>query len=459
MGHLPPREEFYAERDSRTDRIAPNQDYRNFQVRLMAGAATVCTYPGQVQLLTAANMLARWCRHVELGFPDAPLVDALQLPSHQTLHQRIAAEMEAADPYGLFVFTSTSSPTVQYVLKAGSASVAEPVDFTVDSDGWTVRAAQGNAAFSLEEDYHNPVGPALAACIGVADAFKVAVGEPSSMRVQTFTRSLFDLRLKEPSIIQPQSLPAHIELGHVCIVGVGSVGSAVVYLLRMLPLRGTFTLIDHDPVKLVNLNRSPLFGYRDVCRAKVAVAKAHLQSSVLVHAFTDTYAAFIDQQGRPPVDVLLALANEQGVRSTIENNFPPVQVYGSTFEWGMNYHRHIPLVDDCSLCRFPVEAGTLPTVCSTAKVEVAENEQLDAALPFASMGAAALTVAGLIRLQYPGYTNMPNFASIDLKGDLGVVPTYSKRPQPSCSCGGRNKKLQARFIQPTRFASLSQEQE
>lgn len=455
MYQLPPRDEFYWERDNRTDRIAPNQDYRNFRVRLVASNASVCTYPGQVQLLTAANMLTRWCRYVELGFVDAPLVGDLRLPPFRTLHQRIAAEMAAADPYGVFVFKPTSSQTAQYVLKVGNVSVAEPVDFTIDSDGWSVHAAQGDVSFALTDSYHNPTGPALAACIGVADAFKVAIGEPANTRVRQFMRSLFDLRLTEPSVIEPPPMPPCIELGNVGIVGIGSVGSAVIYLLRMLPLNGAFSLIDHDPVKVVNLNRSPLFGYRDVRRDKVVVAEQYLQSHVPVHAFTGTYAEFIDRQGRPPMDILLALANEQGVRSTIENNFPPIQVYGTTFEWGVNYHRHIPALDDCSLCRFPVTNSDLPTICSNAKVAVAEKEQVDAALPFASVGAAALTVASLIRLQYPNFITTPNFASIDLKGSLNVLAIYSKRPQPTCSCGMNSKTLHARLIQPTRFASLS----
>lgn len=457
MHQLPPRDEFYRERDNRTDRIAPNQDYRNFRIRIVAGSATIYTYPGQVQLLMVANMLTRWCGYVELGFADAPLIDDLRLPPFQTLHQRIATEMEAADPYGIFVFKSTPSLTTHYVLKVGSANVAEPIDFTIDSDGWSIQAAQGDTDFLLTDSYHNPTGPALAACIGVADAFKVAVGEPASTRVRQFRRSLFDLRLADPGTLKPPLMPQRIELGNVCIVGIGSVGSAVIYLLRMLPLNGTFSLIDHDMIKFVNLNRSPLFGYQDVCHDKVAVAEQYLQQHVPVYAFTGTYAEFINRRGRPHMDILLALANEQGVRSTIENNFPPVQVYGTTFAWGINYHRHIPLLDDCSLCRFPIENGNLSTICSTTKVAVTEGEQVDAALPFASVGAAALTVASLIRLQYPNFAVTPNFASIDLKGNLNILATYSKRPQPNCSCEASSKTLHARLIQSTRFASLTQE--
>src|SRR5690606_3723351 len=104
-------------------------------------------------------------------------------------------------------------------------------------------------------------------------------------------------------------------------------------------------------------------------------------SHVPTTAFAGTYADFIAQQGRraDSVDLILPLANELGVRASIEGNFPPVQVYGTTVDWIANYHRHIPLVDDCSLCRFPLEDTPIQTVCSTARVETSTEEVVDAA--------------------------------------------------------------------------------
>lgn len=449
-------DEFYRWRNDRTDRIAENQDYQRIHVRLVAAPATTKTYAGQVQLLLAANMLSRWCRTLEFGFTDVPLLLQLQLLPGMTLHQRIAAETQAADPFGNFVFRPNRSNRVQYTLKIGSTSVNEPVNFTVDSDGWLVCAGRGDCSFVFSHAQHNPVGPALAACVGVADAFKVATKQPSSLLVERFVFSAFDLQMVSSNAYNSLPMPERLYLGNVQIIGIGSVGSAAVYLLRMLAIKGCLTLIDHDVVKIENLNRSPLFGFGDVGRCKVHTAQQYLHSQVPTRAFIGTYSDFICQHSRQAnsVDLILPFANEFGVRSAIENNFPPVQVYGTTFDWGINYHHHISLIDDCSLCRFP-EDVPVPTICSTTQIEVIPEERIDAALPFASVGAAALTIAGLIRLQFPDYLNSPNFACIDFKGNLSHVLSYRRRPQPQCLCSSRSRAIHRRFIHETKFYSFS----
>lgn len=457
MKELRVAEEFYHWRDDRTNRLVDQRDYHQFHVRVVAGVSTVQSYTGQVQLLTVANMLARWCRTIELDFVDTPLVNQLQFFPGMTLHQRIDMEMGAADPYGTFVFQRERSDGVHYTLKIGSTPINEPIDFTIDSDGWLVYAGRGNCLFSLLHPQNNPVGPTLAACIGVADAFKIATAQPKTSVVQHIIFSAFDLRVPPSPSVSPPLLPKLLSLGNIQMIGVGSVGSAVTYLLRMLSVDASLSFIDHDPVKIENLNRSPLFGYTDVGHYKVDVAQRYLQSHIPAKAFVGTYSDFLRQNGRlaSEVDLILSLANEFSVRSDIEHNFPPLQVYGTTFDWGINYHHHIPLVDDCSLCRFPEKDIQASMICSTTKIEITQEEQIDAALPFASMGAAALIIAGLIRLQFPNYVNTPNFACIDFKGDLNHLLSYQRKAHSECSCTTRSKSVHKRLIDKTRFRLLS----
>lgn len=452
--------EFYRLRDDRTNRVTPSRDYHSLRVRLIAGPMTVQNFAGQVQLLTSANLLARWCRQLEFGFPDASLAQLLQVQGYKTLHQRIRAEVDQANPFGHFVFKAERSGSVQYTLKVGSDNLAEPVDFTIDASGWEVWAGQGNCVFDLPHPPNNPIGPAFTACLGVADAFKVAIGLPGANRIRRLAWSLFDfchLDTKK-STLSPQ-MPTTLALGNVQIVGIGSVGSSVIYLLAMLTLEGSILIIDHDIVKIENLNRSPLFGIAAVSQPKVTVAAHYLQSFVSVEAFAGRYGEFIRQHGRKPgdVDLILPLANEFGVRPNIENNFPPLQIYGTTTpDWGVNYHRHIPFQEDCSVCRFPSEVQP-NFVCSTAQVETEQNEQVDAALPFLSMAAAILIVADLLKLQLPGYPFTSNFAFIDFKG--GLEPpyplVYQRHRRVGCICAERSPHIYRRYLASTRFSELS----
>jgi molybdopterin/thiamine biosynthesis adenylyltransferase len=452
--------EFYQRRDERTNRLTSSRSYHQLGVRLVASPGTTRSYGGQAQLLITANMLARWCRNLEFGFPDAPLMEQLRISGYTSLHQRIRAEVTHADPFGQFAFGLARTDKVRYALKVGGGCAAEPIDFTIDTDGWTVHAGRGDCNFGITTCQDTPIGPAFAACVGVADAFKVATGLPPNKRVQNVSISVFDNELTDAGVVKDHPrISDSLKLGKVQIVGVGSVGSAVVYLLAMLRLNGFVYLIDHDDVEEVNLNRSPLFGFSDIGKRKVQVAEQYLRPRIRAQAFQGRYDHFIESFDRRPgdTDVILPLANEFGVRSFVENNLPPLQIYGTTTtDWGINFHRHIPFQDDCSLCRFPSEVHQANFVCSEAQIGDEEGEQVDAALPFLSMGAAALTVADLIKLQMPGYPFTPNFAFIDFKGNLEFLITYRRKSKATCLCPKRSSAIHKHYNGSTRFSALSQ---
>ena len=147
------------------------------------------------------------------------------------------------------------------------------------------------------------------------------------------------------------------------------------------------------------------------------IAAKHIDDFIDVDPFVGLYNEFIDHHGRLPgeVDLILPEANEYGVRFFVENNYPPLQIYGTTTKsWGINYHRHIPFSgEDCSVCRFPSTDVSPDMVCSKNEVSTSTEKQIDAALPFLSVGAAILTIADIMRLQISGYPHIPNFAYID----------------------------------------------
>jgi predicted CXXCH cytochrome family protein len=250
-------------------------------------------------------------------------------------------------------------------------------------------------------------------------------------------------------------MPDIILVGNVQLIGVGSVGSAIAYLLRMLPLEGEVTIIDHDLIEIENLNRSPLFGISDVGKPKVSVVDQYLNNHITVNAFQGQYSEFIKSHGRKPgsIDILIPEANEYNVRFDMENNYPPIQIYGTTStSWGINYHRHVPLSqDDCSVCHFPASTTQPNFICSEAQVEIQDEKPIDAALPFLSVGAAALVVADLIKLQLPGYPFTSNFAYIDFLGKLENIVSYDRRSKEDCPCRTRSVNIHKKYISSTRF--------
>jgi hypothetical protein len=187
------------------------------------------------------------------------------------------------------------------------------------------------------------------------------------------------------------------------LVGAGSVGSAIAYLLGLAGLTATLTVVDRDVVGVENLNRSPLFGRQTFGLPKVAaVARALAGSTVLVTPFEGWWDAFVAAPDCGTFDVWLPLANERGVRWSMQQNLPPLLIHASTgVNGGVNFGRHIPGRGDCLAERFPAALERVPLVCATSAVPT-PGGPADAALPFASVFAGLLVVADLVRLQLLG---------------------------------------------------------
>jgi hypothetical protein len=152
-------------------------------------------------------------------------------------------------------------------------------------------------------------------------------------------------------------------------------------------------------------------------------------------------------------DVWLPLANERGVRWSMQQNLPPLLIHASTgVNGGVNFGRHIPGRGDCLAERFPAEPERAPLVCATTAVPTPEGA-VDAALPFASVFAGLLVVADLIRLQLPGYPHVPNLAVLDFGGDLAHPLLIDRQARPGCTCRYQ-QDLVRRVRGDTRYAGL-----
>jgi len=447
--------EFYRRRDDRTNRLTDNRSYHDFHIRVTSEDSSIHSYIGQVQLITAANMLARWCRRIEFGFGDAPLVDELRLGGCATLHDRIQMEISQADPFGNFTFKLEPSSIVEYTLHVGKKDQLEKASFVIDTDGWNAYAGIDYDFSIVRSLQNNPVGAAFAACIGVADAFKVATRQSKDNRVRRLGLSLFNFACNTDS----SPVPDRISLGKMQLIGAGSVGSAIAYLLRMMPLDAQLSIVDHDLIEIENLNRSPLFGIGDNNLTKAEVTANYLKGHIPVESFPERYDEFIQGHGRKPgdTDIIIPVANEYNIRADVENNFPPIQVYGTTTtSWGVNYHRHVPLSDDdCSMCRFPPGDIHPNFACSMVQVETENKKRIDAALPFLSMAAAVVTVADLIKLQLPDYPYTPNFAFLDFLGRMESTSIYSKPKKSGCICSHRSNAIHTKYLDSTRYFLLA----
>jgi hypothetical protein len=298
----------------------------------------------------------------------------------------------------------------------------------IDSAGWL--AAIG-APVGASGELANPFGALAAGCLGVAELFKRAVNSR-----YIFEPYYFDVfSLKTSSVrLEPVGFPGDLAVGKTLMIGAGSVASAFAYCARILRFSCDLTAIDHDIVKILNFNRSPIFGKSTFELPKPSAIEAFLDGSgINVRPYSKDFSAFLKEF--PGVahqhDIWLPLANEFNVRWIIQNNFPPLMVHGSTSSnWAVNFGRHIPGIGDCLVDRYPVE--TAPVACSKGAIAV-DSRPVDAALPFLSFFAGLLIAADLVRLKMPGYPHVPNFAQFGFS-DRFISQAFNREGAANCIC-------------------------
>lgn len=453
------RDEFYRLARDRSRRYLRGDFFTTAQIGLTASRYTAQTYSGQVLILSTANLISRSCPRATLAIPDAPLHPYLVRPGVTTLWERLRFEMYGANPYGDYEIGGAISNDVDYVLQLGrgEGDIAT-LDLTADGDGWMAYVGRRSASPFLEHKGLNPIGPVAAACLAVADLFKVIANVPEHLRVTQRILSLFDYTLGD-SLPATLTVPENVDLGAAQMVGVGSVGSAVLYLLSLLPVRGHLDLIEPQNVEWENLDRSSIFMVEDVGRPKVEVGAKWIAGHTLqIHSHRMTYADFVRVHGRAigRLDVVLLLANEDNVYADFQNNFPPLVVYGTTTSgWGVNLGRHIPLREECVLCRYPNHLTPM-FECSTAEVVVPQNgERIDASLPFLSLMAGTLAVAELLKAQLNGYPFHGNFVYMDFKGPLTRIQVTQRDKQRGCICSRQSQTVYQNVIAGSRRAGLS----
>ena len=361
--------------------------------------------PGHVLLLGLVNLLARAHQHiVVVGDLNGDLMcrDPFH---HRRLETAVLGLASGINPF-IEVDVARTAPRTEPLISIG---IAAPADVRVGCEGWT--ALFGETVEVGREATSMP-GAILAACLGAATAFHRQLGVPA---VPTGPYSLWEYvrnsRGQGPAVEGP------IDVGRTLQVGVGAVGAAVDYWMAFLGLVGPWTLVDGDKVDVTNLNRQLYFlavdaGWPDGDAVNKATAVAERLGN---GATASPHHYGLDQQVvDAEYDVVLALANEGGVRPALQSRPEPVLLHATTTPtWTATSHPHIAALADCIVCRLPDEED--PTFkCSTGFI--GPRRRNDASLPFLAGVAGAMLLRDLIALQHECLHERPtNFAAVDLR--------------------------------------------
>lgn len=435
---------FYRERDNRTELEVRNLHryvLRPLEIHLDPAYATDPT--AQRIVLVAANLTARWARRIRVLMPEVTVSSSIPLAAGNALSSRLLLEMRSADPFGDFRAACRRGFPAGEALRLfvgpwENASDLRAEDYVVDASGWTARGRRGEQGADRKRRPATVPAAALAGAIGAGDLFKRAIQHPQADWLGRFEWSTWSHSFGRGSIVEPeQPVPAECDLGRMLLAGVGAIGSALAYVLSLSPVAGHCTLLDRDQVDVSNLNRSPLFTALDAAlsRNKTAVAGELLDRlGVEVREILGTWKEHEEFLGRDLFDIWVSLTNEDAAWASVPFHLPPVVVHGTTTSgWGVAFARHIPRVEDCTLCRLPRPEAEFRGPCSEGDVG---NEPLTegprASLPFLSTVAASLVAAELIKLPIPNALYLPNAVEADFRKGLPAVLSFSREPSPGC---------------------------
>lgn len=407
------REEWYRLRNDRINRIQGVNlvTYTETSVGVVINPQYVSTFSVQIMAYMSINMLSRWCQSFTIDSPDniSCVIPGFE---NRPLTEVLGEIAEANDPYGNFTFRNVSESKYDIVLQIGGLR-SNQNSIWIDSEGWLAGIGQNEQ--KLQKNFvrgsKNPVGPSFAACLGVSEVFKRFL-DNYEVNENPIWYSFYDFQSNSsPESLKNPYFPEVLDIGNIFQIGCGAVGSSLDLLLSFLDVRGNINLIDFDTVSVQNTASSMLFTAEDSFQEndKVLVCESILDTvkGLNIMPQKKDYGTFIKENNLLQIypDIILCLANEHNIWSTIQHNFPPLVLHATTSpNWGINLGRHIPIKDWCIVCRFGISEYETTPVCSEAQIKpIEEEEGILGILPFLSSAAATLILSEVIKSTMDDY--------------------------------------------------------
>jgi len=241
-----------------------------------------------------------------------------------------------------------------------------------------------------------------------------------------------------------------LEVGTLHQIGCGAVGSSLDLLFSFLNIKGNIHLIDYDSVSVPNTASSMVFtakdGLEEIDKVDSCYSFLEKVDGLIPYPHKCDYGTFIKKHDllNDYPDIVLCLANEKNIWSTIQHNYPPLVLHATTSpNWGVNLVRHIPFQDWCIVCRFGIDEYETIPVCSQAKVDSGgEKEEILGILPFLSTAGAILILSEILRSRIDGYClTKDNFVQFSFKDtNVGFIKLKLSRNENCTVCNNQTKE-------------------
>lgn len=447
-------EDWYRLMDDRPGRVAGvnTAKTRNFRVGVIISSKDINSKEVQIMALTALNIIVRWTRQVIIQVPGNVKIDFPIQDFKGDFREYLERELRAVDPFSnLQLKQQIKDDECDCLLLIGNDHDEHSIrTIQINCDGWISGYALDNSLPKVNKRKdNNSIGAIFSACLGVSAIYSLALEEA----VQSFAKwySVFDMQSNDTpnGLINPMVDP-DFDFGRIYQIGCGAVGSSLTKLLSQTLWKGELWLMDYDHISIHNLCSSLLFKAGDALHELKKVdccvqALAGSKFKAIPYTKENGYDDFISEglNIESPPDMILCLANEKNIWSTIQENYPPLTLHATTTSnKSINFGSHRPRLDWCLMCRFhkDIKHEYTPQCGESVLITKDSGEEVIGVLPYLSPMSACMIMASLGRLavyseSFTGNSINLSFRQLPLK----YLVTTTRGPLSSCPVCSRQE--------------------
>jgi molybdopterin/thiamine biosynthesis adenylyltransferase len=276
-------------------------------------------------------------------------------------------ELTTIQPSQLTRSFASRNGKYDYGLFVGDTTRDASVTITVGADGW-LAAVNPDGVTEAVTDGENPFGILLAATLGSTEIVKhiwLTLGNPHAtvepMRRRTLM-SAYDANVNATRKENPE-LPARCKLGHVCVFGLGAIGSACNYVLGCLPkAEMSIDFVDMDRIEPSNEERlfTSAKPETDIRVPKVVHAQRFISGShpnVRAFASQMSFERYVET-ARERLGYVWCCLDSATARRTLQTELASVLVNGGTdlSRWMISLHEYDRPENACLRDLYPAPA-------------------------------------------------------------------------------------------------------
>ncbi|KJS13231.1 MAG: hypothetical protein VR67_05515 [Peptococcaceae bacterium BRH_c8a] len=309
------------------DRETLAQKLNDFIIAIVFDEASLAKPNTNSMLSLAVNLASRFYPRISIvydGFSDKGQALKQEL---ETMALSINPSIELV-PVGHHVFAA---------ICVGEPNLQAKHKVYVNAGSWNIEVNVGRPASTITQTGYNPFSATATVCFGMDEIFRAVFNDEISpdSAPANYCLSLLDY---SQNLAHETNLPV-VNLKDVSLVGLGAVGSGLVWCLAKLEgLTGHITLIDHETVELSNLQRYILTNQQSVQRHKTIIAEEYLRREGLEISFypENRFGEYVSEY-RPNCmfDVIAVSVDNAACRFAVQSVLPRVVLNAWTAENGL----------------------------------------------------------------------------------------------------------------------------